>query len=110
MATSLKDVKKNNDAFHKRSSSSLKREIKRQIKRVFVSDLELMEIKFGRDFEGYEELRAKILRNGNDAIRYIEELLDRSYNVQKVPDLTFVDRNPLQEVTTDQLDEEGQED
>lgn len=90
MTTQLKDVKKNNDAFHRKSSTSLKREVKHQINKVFVSALELIEIKFGRDFDGYSELRAKILRVGNDAIRHIDELIDGNYNVQKVPDLLVI--------------------
>ncbi len=90
MATRLKDVKKIRDAFHRRSQVSLEREVNRQIKRVFVSTLELIEIKFGTDFAGYEELRAKILRTGNDSIRYVGDLLNKSYNVQKVPDVTIV--------------------
>jgi hypothetical protein len=92
MATQLRDVKKINDAFHRRSSSDLKRETRNQINKVFVSALELIEIKFGRDFDGYAELRAKILRVGNDAIRHLDELIDNNYNVQKVPNLLVINK------------------
>lgn len=90
MSPSLKDIKKRADAVAIRSANSLKREYSKQITRVFVTALECLEIKFGREFDGYDEIRSKILRTGNDAKRYLEELIDAKYNIEKVPDMTIV--------------------
>lgn len=92
MATKLTDVKKVNDAFHRRSSHSLKMEIEAVMKRVFVTALETIEIRFGRTFDGYDELRSKILRTGNDSIRKMQENVDVNYNIEKVPSCTIVPR------------------
>lgn len=77
------------DPTAKRSSLALKEALRKRVKFVFVNALELMEIKFGKNFDGYDELRAKILRVGNDAIRTIELTVD-GYNVEKVPNTTVV--------------------
>lgn len=90
MATKLTDVKKVNDAFHRRSSHDLKQELEAMMKRVFVTALESIEIRFGRNFEGYDELRSKVLRTGNDAIRKMHDNIDSNYNIQKVPSCTIV--------------------
>lgn len=86
----MTEVKKVNDAFHRRSSHDLKQELEAMMKRVFVTALESIEIRFGRNFEGYEELRSKVLRTGNDAIRRMHENIEGNYNVQKVPSCTIV--------------------
>ena len=88
----MTDVRKVNDAFHRRSSHELKMEIEAVMKRVFVTALETVEIRFGRTFDGYDELRSKILRTGNDSIRKMQENVDSNYNVQKVPGCTIVPR------------------
>lgn len=90
MATKLTDVKKINDAYHRRSRHELKQELEAMMKRVFVTALESIEIRFGRNFEGYDELRSKVLRTGNDAIRKMHDNIDCNYNVQKVPSCTIV--------------------
>lgn len=46
------------------------------IKAVYKVALDSIELRFGRDFEGFKELRARILRTGNDAIRKIEAVFD----------------------------------
>jgi hypothetical protein len=46
------------------------------IKAVYKTALDSIELRFGRDFEGFQVLRAKILRAGNDAVRKVEALLD----------------------------------
>ena len=90
MATKLTDVKKVNDAFHRRSAHELKQETKAMMKKMFVTCLESIEIRFGREFQGYDELRSKVLRTGNDAIRKMEENIEGNYNVQKIPGCTVV--------------------
>lgn len=96
------EVRKNNDLFHRRSATALKREVKTKITKVFTGDLSMLEIKFGRDFDGYAELRADILRRGNDAIRYIEELIDAKYNVQRVPDCIVLPDQIIQRENSDE--------
>jgi len=54
----------------------LKKYIIENIKGVYKSALESVELRFGRDFEGFQAMRSKILRSGNDAIRRIEAILD----------------------------------
>lgn len=46
------------------------------IKAVYKTALDAIELRFGRDFEGFKELRKAILRSGNDAVRKIEKYLD----------------------------------
>lgn len=101
--TSLKDVKKKNDAFSRRSAVSLKEDIKRRITFVYVTLLECLEIKFGKNFEGYNEMRAKFLRVGNDAIRNIDEKIDKFYNIEKVLPTTII----MRETTDLEQNEEG---
>jgi hypothetical protein len=86
----LQEVKKKNDAFSRRSAQSFKREMARHLTRIFVQSLECVEIRFGREFDGYDEIRAKILRVGNNAKREVERIVDEQYNVEKVPHVTVV--------------------
>lgn len=83
------DIKKRTDPIARRSASSLKEGVNKRVKFLFVTALELIEVRFGKSFEGYDELRAKILRVGNDVLRSIEEMVD-SYNVEKVPEQIVV--------------------
>jgi len=46
------------------------------IKQVYITALETIELRFGKDFEGFKVIRAKILRAGNDAVRKVESYLD----------------------------------
>ena len=57
--------------------------LEKAIKGVFTSCLEAIEIRFGDDFEGYKNLRARILRVGNDAIRDIQDSVDIKYTVER---------------------------
>jgi hypothetical protein len=86
----METVKKRRDAFSRRSAMSLKREINKQMTHIFVTALECIEIRFGRDFEGYNELRSKILRVGNDSKRNLEQAIDSGFNVEKIPHCTVV--------------------
>lgn len=51
------------------------RAVETKIKHVFKTALRCIEIKFGDEFEGYEQMRSEILRVGNNAIREIRELM-----------------------------------
>jgi hypothetical protein len=57
-------------------NDELKKYISGNIKSVYKTALDAIELRFGRDFDGFKELRKTILRSGNDAIRKIENLLD----------------------------------
>lgn len=67
----------------KAAEDLLKIEIEKAIKGVFTSCLEAIEIRFGDDFEGYRNLRARVLRVGNDAIRDIKDSVDDKYTVER---------------------------
>jgi hypothetical protein len=57
-------------------NNEAKKYISGNIKAVYKAALDSIELRFGRDFEGFKELRKTILRSGNDAIRKIEKYLD----------------------------------
>jgi len=76
---------KKTDVYSVRSARSLQSFIDRRIKNVFKTALKCVEIKFGKDFEGYEKIRAEILRAGNDGIRQIKEAIDEQFNVEELP-------------------------
>lgn len=54
----------------------LKVALETKIKHVFKTSLKCIEIKFGTDFDGYDRMRAEILRVGNNAIRELKEIVD----------------------------------
>jgi len=83
------DIRKRIDPIARRSAASLKESLNKRVKFVFVTALECIEMRFGKAFDGYDELRAKILRVGNDAVRAIEEMVD-GCNIEKVPVMTVV--------------------
>lgn len=68
------------------ASDSLKTDIEKEIKCVWIAALEAVEIRFGDDFEGYKNLRARILRVGNDAVRKLKEKVEERYEVSRKPD------------------------
>lgn len=81
----LEDIQKKSDQRSLRSEAMLIEAVERRIKKVFVTALKCVEIKFGKDFDGYDTLRAEILREGNDAIRDLREVIKEGYNVEAIP-------------------------
>lgn len=81
----LQNIDKKSDSRSLLHEARLCTAIEKRIKKVFVTALKCVEIKFGKEFPGYEELRAEILREGNDAIRDLRELINRAYNIEEVP-------------------------
>lgn len=81
-------MKKTNKSI--RACELLKQNIKKQIKGVFVNALKCVEIRFGKDFDGYESIRGEILRAGNDAIRNLENLIDTKINAEIIQDVMTV--------------------
>lgn len=67
-------------------STDMKVRTKKIITRVFVESLKYIEIKFGTDFDGYEEIRSAILRIGNDAIRDMHTEID-NYKIERLPEI-----------------------
>ena len=76
----------------------LKDQIEKKIKSVFKTCLDRIELVFGKEFEEYEILRKQILRAGNDAIRDLQEQIDRAYKIEKLP-VTVVKIEDLNKVT-----------
>ncbi len=84
------EIIKKSDAFSVRSADFLKTLLAKQIKNVFTKSLRCIEMRFGKDFEGYDSIRKEILRSGNDAIREMERIIDERFNVEHIPDMIVV--------------------
>ena len=67
-----------------RSKDRLKRDLEKEITKLFDQILDISEVAIG-DPQRYKPFRAKVLRAGNDAIREAKKLLDRNYAVEFVP-------------------------
>ena len=67
-----------------RSKDRLKRDIEKEITKLFDQVLDISEVAIG-DPQRYKPFRAKVLRSGNDAIREVKKLLDINYAVEFVP-------------------------
>lgn len=63
----------------------LEKDVDTEIKNFFVFILELLECGLAQNPDLYAQLRSKILRGGNDAIRNISNIL-KNYHVLKVTD------------------------
>lgn len=86
----LSKIIKKEDGYSVKSKSMLKSELHKIIKDVFIRSLRCIEIRFGRDFEGFDSLRSEILRTGNDAVRKMETLIEEGYNIESLPDLLVI--------------------
>ena len=53
-----------------------------KIKHVFKTALRCIEIKFGNEFDGYEQMRSEILRAGNNAIRELREVTNEAFGIE----------------------------
>lgn len=67
-----------------RSKDRLKRDLEKEITKLFDQILDISEVAIG-DPQRYKPFRAKVLRAGNDAIREAKKLLDRNYIVEFIP-------------------------
>ena len=67
-----------------RSKDRLKRDIEKEITKLFDQVLDISEVAIG-DAYRYKSFRAKVLRSGNDAIREVKKLLDRNYAIEFIP-------------------------
>ena len=75
----------------KAAEDLLKVEVEKKIKEVFTSALEAVEIRFGSQFDGFENLRARILRVGNDAIRTLHESIENKYLIARQSESINID-------------------
>jgi len=75
-----------NDPYFLKSKEYMRHFLYNQIKDVFVGSLNAIENKLGKTFPSYPQLRAEILRVGNDKIREMHDLLD-SFNIEMVADV-----------------------
>jgi len=86
----MNEIIKQEDSYHLDSADFLKRMVEENVKAVFTKALKCIEIRFGKDFEGYQGIRAEILRSGNDAIRDVSRIVDERFNVGIIPEvITF---------------------
>lgn len=86
----MQEINKRHDKYAKKSADILKKKIRYSITSVFKTTLDMVELKFGKNFDGYEDLRAKILRTGNDAIRELEESINSKYNIEMLSNILTV--------------------
>ncbi len=89
----MKDITKKDDAYSVKSADFLKTLVNKEIKNVFSKALRCIEMRFGNEFEGFQAIRAEILRAGNDAIRETERIIDERFNVESVPSFITVKFN-----------------
>lgn len=92
----MNEIQKRTDRYAVQSATNLKAQVAKEVKSVFITALKCIEMKFGRDFDGFEAIRAEILRAGNDAIRRVEDVLDTRYNIEIVPTVIKVQFTPEQ--------------
>jgi hypothetical protein len=83
-------ITKKTDNASLRAANLLKTQMAKQIKSVFITALKCIEIRFGRNFDGFESIRSEILRMGNEAIRQSEVVIDNGYNVEIVPEVLTI--------------------
>ena len=86
----MREIQKKTDRYSYHSAEALKRQVNTSIKDLFKSTLDMIELKFGKDFNGYADLRSKILRTGNNAIRQLEGLVDDRFNIEMIPEIFTV--------------------
>jgi hypothetical protein len=83
----MQEIEKKVDMYSIKSANLLKTLVEKEIKGVFKNALRCIEMRFGRDFEGFETIRRDILRSGNDSIRKVSEMIDGNFNVEQIPDI-----------------------
>lgn len=81
---------KKTDNISIKAANLLKAQVAKEIKNVFITALRCIEMRFGRNFEGFESIRSEILRAGNEAIRQSEIVIDNGYNVEIVPQVLTI--------------------
>ena len=86
----MREIQKKIDSYSTQSADVLKRQMNKHIKDLFKTTLDMIELKFGKEFDGYTDMRSKILRTGNNAIRELESLLESRFNVEMIPDILTV--------------------
>lgn len=72
------------------SPQAIKDAIQTKVKHVFKTSLKCIEIKFGNEFEGYDQMRSEILRVGNNAIRELKELINEKFDLPEEEFITKV--------------------
>ena len=71
------------DPYLDKSREHLRFLLYNQLKSVFVGSLNAVENKLGKNFPAYSQLRAEILRIGNDKIREMHEMLNE-FNIEAI--------------------------
>ena len=73
------------DSKEDRSKDKLKRDLENRIMQAVDDILDIAEVAIG-DSQRYRPFRSKVLRSGNNAIRELKAVIDRSYKILFVPD------------------------
>ena len=73
-----------------KSQGLLNKFIKARVNKIMRSVLECIELEFGKDFENFDLIRSRILRDGNDAIRSIKNYLENFTVVHDGMDLMTI--------------------
>ena len=81
------DIEKREDSYAIRSKANLKAINYKLMKSIFVGALRTFEMKFGKDFEGHDQVKSEVFRLGNDAVREFERILDDFFNIEEVPNV-----------------------
>jgi len=102
----INEITKRDDIYSLKSSDNLKEAINKKIKKVFVGALRCIEMRFGDSFSGYEQVRREILRLGNDSSRELAEIIDKSFNVEMIPEIVTIKFvNPEKDFIKERSDE-----
>lgn len=90
----MSEVEKNYDPYFVRSNRFLQQIADKCLRKVFVNCLNIVEMKWGKHFDGYEEVRANILRTGNDAVRDLCKTIEEDFNIESIPSKLTVHFKP----------------
>ena len=81
----LKDIDSKNDSYSEASKDRLLKSVEYRMKEIYKNALDCIELAYGKDAEGYETIRSKILGEGNDQVRRIKEEISERYNIEFIP-------------------------
>lgn len=81
----LSDINRHDDEYSLYSKEKLKKSTAYKMKEIYKAMLDYAELTWGRDAEGFDTLRSKVLGVGNDKIRQMEDEIDEFYNIEFIP-------------------------
>ena len=90
MKNKISEIIKKTDQYSVRSEEELKTITNKLIKSVFVGALKSIELKFGKEFNGHDQIKSEIFRIGNNAIRDFDQLVTNYFNVEQIPAVLYI--------------------